>query len=327
MTCRNILFISKGSESPSTRYRALNYFDLLRDAGWNPEHIAAPRGTFDRVCLLNAVREADVVVTVRKTWTTGFRQLLRRAAKRLIFDFDDAVFVDDDGSDSATRLRRFAATVGMCDQVWAGNSYLAEAASQHNGNVTLLPTSINPDPYAVDVEKPVDVIDLVWIGGSATRKYLEAIVPALEKASGSVIVRLKIVADFDLPSTSLKTVPIQWSPSTETTELASSHIGIAPMADDAWTRGKCGLKVLQYLSAGLPVVASNVGVHREMLSDGESGFLVESVDDWIESLSRLSGDNELRQAMGRRGPGIVRRGYSISAVAEQMTASLERMIS
>lgn len=323
MAGRTILFISKGSESPSTRYRALNYFDRLRGADWNPVHIAAPRGVFDRMRVLKAVRSADVVVNLRKTWAAPFRRVLRRAAKRLVFDFDDAVFVDDDGSESPTRMRRFAAMVGSCDQVWAGNSYLAETAAKYNEHVTVLPTSIDPDRYIVDAEKPTGAIDVVWIGGSATRKYLEAVMPALEAFGASVDMRLKIIADFDLRST-LRTLPIRWSPEIETVELASSHIGIAPMNDDAWTRGKCGLKVLQYLAARLPVVVTDTGVHREMIQDGQTGFLVRDDQQWMDALTRLARDSDLRRSLGDQGRTCVVGKYAIESTAKKMIDLLDR---
>ncbi|MEE9212489.1 MAG: glycosyltransferase, partial [Phycisphaeraceae bacterium] len=276
MATRSILFLSKGHDAPSTRYRAVAYFPLLREAGWVPSHMTTHRGGFARLRLLRAAARADVVVVLRKTFTAGFGRLLRRAAKRLIYDFDDAVFVRDSGQPSATRMRRFRQTVRLCDQVWAGNRYLAEACAALNPTVTILPTPVDPVRYDADAQKPPGTFDVVWIGSSSTGKYVAEVLPALERAAMQVAhLRLKLIADFDLPTQNLTTVTVPWTEQTEAAQLAASHVGIAPLPDDPWTRGKCGLKVLHYMAAGLAVIASAVGVHQDIVVNGQTGYLAQ----------------------------------------------------
>ena len=324
MTPRTILFISKGENSASTRYRAFNYFPYLREAGWSPQHITAARSPLSRLNILRQARRADVVVIVRKTLSPLFLRLLRKASRRLVFDFDDAIFVRSNGEPSRRREQGFRRTLAACDAVWAGNRYLAGAAARLNNHVSLLPTSIRPEKYQLEVEKPRDCLDLVWIGSSSTQKYLVQALPALEiLAQRHPQLRLKIIADFDLETRHLVTLPVAWSEETEARELAASHIGIAPMPDNPWTRGKCALKVLQYMAAGLPVVASPAGVNADVVTDAENGYLSVTEDDWVNHLDALIGDETRRREFGARGRQRVLADYSEHGTANRMLADLE----
>lgn len=324
MTQRTVLFISKGENSASTRYRAFNYFPYLREAGWLPQHLTAAQGPLSRLNILRQARRADVVVIVRKTLSPLFLRLLRKASRRLVFDFDDAIFVRSNGEPSRRRQQGFRRTMAVCDAVWAGNRYLAGAAARLNSHVSLLPTSIRPEKYQLEVEKPRNCVDLVWIGSASTRKYLVQALPALEiLAQRHPQLRLKIIADFDLETRHLVTLPLAWNEETEARELAASHIGIAPMPDNPWTRGKCALKVLQYMAAGLPVVASPTGVNLDVVSDGDNGFLATSAEQWIEHLEELIGDPALRKRLGTRGRESVSNDYSEAATADKMLIDLQ----
>ena len=328
MKGRVILFVSEAIDASPTRYRAIAFFDRLRARGWEPRH-ATVVGLWRRVALLHAARDADVIVVLRKLFTPAFCRVLKGRHRRLILDIDDAVFASESGDDAPERLRRFARTAGAVDAVWAGNAHLAAAARRSCPTAVVLPTSIVPEAYVprrASVTSPT--YDLVWIGSSPTRKYLESAVPAIARfaASGVGDVRLKIIADFDLPPESshgLRTVAVAWSAATEAAELAASHVGLAPMPDDPWTRGKCGLKVLQYMAAGLPVVAADCGVHRDLIVHGETGFLVADEAAWLAALERLRADATLRERMGRAGRARAERLYSVAATFDAMSAALD----
>ena len=327
MTTRRVLFISKGEDSASTRYRAFNYFPYLQQAGWQTDHLTAAQGPVQRLRILRRAGRADVVVIVRKTLSPLFLHLLRKTARHLVFDFDDAIFLRSNGEPSTRRLSGFQRTMAACDAVWAGNHYLADAAAESRGRVSVLPTSVEPDRYRVEVDKPHDHLDMVWIGSRSTRKYLLEALPALETlAQHHTHLRLKIIADFDLDTRHLTTVPIAWKQATEATELAASHIGIAPMPDNPWTRGKCALKILQYMAAGLPVVASPAGVNRDVVLDGENGYFAVTTDDWFGRLDELIRDGAKRGLFGRRGRERVIEGYSEAGTAKKMLAELNRLV-
>ncbi|MDY6951158.1 MAG: glycosyltransferase family 4 protein [Thermodesulfobacteriota bacterium] len=323
MSNKSILFISKGAHAASTRYRALAYFDGLRARAWEPVHMAARSDPFSRMELLRRASQMDVVVVLRKTFSLPFFSLLRLCSRYLILDLDDAVFCRSNGSPSRTRQKRFAHVARRCQQIWAGNTYLAEAARDHNPSVTVMPTSLVPEKYAVNTTKPPNVVDLVWIGSSSTRKYLEAALPVLERLAGSFShLRLKIVADFHLPSRHLPIVPIPWSEGIESEALSSAHIGIAPMPDTPWTQGKCGLKVLQYMAASLPVVSSPAGVNGEIVEHGITGFLAQKPEDWEAAIERLIRDPDLRIRMGEVGRKRVVEGYAVDVTGRKMAHAL-----
>jgi len=324
MTARTILFVSKGEDASSTRYRALQFFPLLEAHGWRPIHLTDHRSLASRRRILAAAHNAEVVVVLRRCFTNPFRFVLRKAAKRLFFDFDDAIFLRSSGERSRIKETRFRRMTQICDQIWAGNDYLSRFVGRWNSHVEVIPTALDPRKYEITATKPSSSIDLVWIGSSATRKHLVSQLPALERtATQRADLRLKIIADFDLKSPNITTLPIQWSAATEARELASAHIGIAPLPDNPFTRGKCGLKTLQYMAAGLPVIASPTGVNADIVQPGATGFLARSEDDWMRSVSELAAKPELRYRMGQAGRKHCRAGYSINAVFETMLETLE----
>lgn len=322
-----ILFLSKGSHSASTRYRALDFFSYFQAAGWQAEHRAIGTDLFGMLRALPALRRADVVVLVRRSQGGLPLKLLRWAARRLVFDFDDAIFLNSDGRASGKRMRRFAATVALCDQIWAGNSYLAETAAEHAdpARVFLTPTCLEPGPYAVAEPKPADRVDLVWVGSRSTRRYVEPLLPVLEAAAARVPgLRLKLIADFELHSQRMPVLNLPWSAEREAKALASAHIGIAPMPDNPWTRGKCALKVLQYMAAGLPVVSSPAGVNRDLVEEGQTGFLAEGETAWVDAIARLAESEALRRRLGEEGRKRCGARYSRAAVFADLLARLGR---
>ena len=326
MKDKQILFISKGENSASTRYRAIAYFELLRSNGWELLHITA-HGILPRIKLLGMAKQAEVVVILRKTFSLSFLRLLRLYSKNLVFDLDDAVFCRSDGEPSKSRQMSFEKVTSICEQVWAGNLYLADRARQYNKAVKILPTSLDYRKYLPEVEKNPKHFDLVWIGSRSTRKYLKECLPALESLSKNIPgLHLKIVADFDLPTKRLKTVAVPWSDEVEAEALASAHVGIAPMSDDPWTKGKCGLKVLQYMAAGLPVVSSPAGVNKEIVQHGKTGFLAENAGDWKTAIERLFRDSELRHSMGKAGQKRVIEHFSVDATFRKMSESLNSLV-
>ncbi|NJD35712.1 MAG: glycosyltransferase family 4 protein [Betaproteobacteria bacterium] len=321
---RQILFISKGENSASTRYRALQFFPLLRRAGYAAAHATAAGSPMAYLHALRLAAAADIVVVLRKTFPRPLLWLLRRLSRRLVFDFDDAIFCNTDGSSSNTRMRRFAAMAAACDHLCAGNRFLADNALRFNPEVSLIPTSGDADRYSDNWEKPQDFVDLVWIGSRSTRKYLIEALPALRLATAHVPnLRLKSIADFDLPDAGLPTLAIPWSAETEARELGSAHIGIAPMRDDDWSRGKCALKVLQYMAAGLPVVSSDVGANAGVVTSGQTGYLVGNDQSWVERISMLANDAVLRDRLGAEGRARVRADYSIEPVFSRMIEVFE----
>jgi glycosyltransferase involved in cell wall biosynthesis len=261
-------------------------------------------------------------------------RILRSASRHLVFDFDDAVLFRDSynrrGHESAWRFRRFANTVRLVDTVVAGNDYLADCALRAGAGVErvhVIPTCVDPGRYPIARhESSPSLVDLVWIGSSSTLRGLEesgAIWERLSKVSPDL--RLRIICDRFPESFPLRVVPVPWSEQTEADELAAAEIGISWLPDDLWSRGKCGLKVLQYQAAGLPVVANPVGSHSEMIRTGETGILAATDDEWVDAVASLAVDAGLRRRMGLMARKQVESSYSISAWAETFVTSMTGM--
>src|SRR5262249_15327601 len=266
---------------------------------------------------------ADAVVLQRKLLPKWQLAFLRRRVRRLIFDFDDAIWLRDSysakGFESTRRQRRFAATVRAADLVIAGNSFLADAARRFTDapRVCVIPTCVDPAGYPVALhERRGPGVELVWVGSSSTVRGLEMARPLLAAAGArSPGLVLKLICDRFPEFPNLTIRPCPWSEAGEAAALAAADIGIAWGPDDPWRRGKCGLKVLQYMAAGLPVVANPVGVQAEMVRHGETGFLASTADEWTDAVARLANDPDLRRRMGRAGRERVERDFSVASGA------------
>jgi glycosyltransferase involved in cell wall biosynthesis len=313
-----ILFVSKGENSSATRYRALQYFPQFIEADWLPKHATISGGVLSITKTLLAASQADVVVLLRKTFPSPMFWLLRKLSKKLIFDFDDAIFCNTDGSYSKTRMRRFEATVSYCDYVFAGNEYLANEAKRCNVAVTVIPTSVEVEKYNLTYHKDDSVFELVWIGSQSTRKYIAEIIPSLEIAAQTIPnLQLKIIADFELSSAKLNIINERWSEKTEALALCKADVGLAPMPENNWTKGKCALKVLQYMVAGLPVISSPSGVNAYVVENGISGYLATN-NQWSTLLSQMHKEKEKLASMGEHGRRRAQSEFSISIVFQKM---------
>ncbi len=314
-----ILFLHKGKHAASTRYRALQYFDCLKCAGWTPKECTAAGPVMSYVQALNAARKADVVVVLKKPFRPFFRRLLRLLSQYLVFDYDDAVYVYDNGTDSHGRMKQFSEILFVCDAVWGGNEELLSVAVPYADNRCLIPTTLACEKYVMQGVKPENSVDLVWIGGSSSRPWLESIMPILDKAAMVIPhLRLKIIADFAVQSQHLEVIPIAWSEETEAQELVQAHIGLAPLPDTPFTRGKCGLKSLQYMAAGLPVIASPVSVQTEIVKHGVTGLLAQTEQEWIEAIASLAGSPILRDEMGQAGRLHCQQEYSLQVGCDKI---------
>jgi glycosyltransferase involved in cell wall biosynthesis len=312
------------------RYRLAAFRPFLEKAGYELELRPVPDRVHGWWRLGRDLSSADGVILQRKLLSAWKLYLVRRAARFLLYDFDDAVFLRDSyaskGLQSARRQRRFAATVRAADLVVAGNAFLRDHAARWTDSrgVHVVPTCLDPAHYpTADHVRAGDGVELVWVGSSSTLQGLERARPLLEHIGRCRPgLRLRLVSDRLLKFLHLPVVPCPWSAEGEAAALAAADVGVSWVPDDPWSRGKCGLKVLQYLAAGLPVVANPVGVQAELVRPGETGFLAETPDQWAEAVVRLASDPELRRRMGRAGRRLVEDKFSLAAGAAKWLALL-----
>jgi glycosyltransferase involved in cell wall biosynthesis len=308
------------------RYRLRAFEPALCAAGHTLEYRPHPRGWWQAVGAKTPA--ADICIIQRHLPSAWELRLLGRQYPHLIFDFDDAVWLRDSfsprGLHSPRRARRFRTVVQAVDQVIAGSQFLADYAAQFADTVRVIPTCLEPSQYPTADHRSPAAIDLVWIGSSSTLRGLERIAPMLDAIGAAVRgTRLKLICDRSLPLMTLPVTWRRWSEETERSELSLADIGIAWVPDDDWSRGKCGLKVLQYMAAGLPVVANPVGVHLGLVRHGETGFLAETTAQWIAAVRILAANPGLRARMGRAGRALVEREYSVACGAEAWLGILD----
>ena len=274
---------------------------------------------FRRISNLLAGKRAEIVILQRKLLPAWQLAILRRNAKCLVYDIDDALFRRDSftqkGQQSDSRLSRFRGVVRAANAVLAGNAYLAQFAAAYvdPGRVHVVPTCVEPSWYPLaGHRRSGSWARLVWIGQRSMLPSLGAMDEQLTAVGRRLPnVSLRVICD-SLPQISgLRTELRPWSSATETRELADADIGISWLCDDQWAQGKCGLKILQYMAAGLPVVANSVGIHRKMIVDGESGFLADSPEEWAEAVFRLAENPALRQRMGAAARRSVEIDYNV----------------
>jgi glycosyltransferase involved in cell wall biosynthesis len=251
-------------------------------------------------------------------WIPAF---LERLIGPYVVDYDDAVFHNYDLHSSGivrTLLGRKIQTVmSRAITVVVGNEYLAEYARKAGASdIQFIPTVVDTDRYQVS-RKTSDTLTVGWIGTPWTARYLPAVAPALRAIMSDGNIRVRLIGSGKLEMG----FPIEvrpWSEETEAQEISEIDIGIMPLPDEPFERGKCGYKLLQYMACGRPVVASPVGANSRIVDEGQTGFLAGSVSEWIRCLNLLKNDASLRSRMGEEARKKVESFYSLQVQAPRI---------
>ena len=316
-----LLVIARNPDRASFRQRIAAYLDLLQVKGIHSEVVRLPAGALARQRLFQKATDFDCVFLHKKRLNAFDAFWLRRYGRKIIYDFDDAIMYSDDTPqrDSPTHFKPFRRTVELAHKVIAGNLYLAEHALKFNPNVEVLPTGLDTKAYRIETEpRKDDKIRLVWIGSKSTLGYLSEIQSVFEDVGerfGNVVLRIICDEFFDLQNMPVEKHP--WSLETQAADLVSSDIGLAPLPENRFTRGKCGFKILQYAAAGLPTIASPVGVNAEYIKHGDTGFHALDSRQWIDGITKLIQNPELREEMGRAARVQVER-FDIDVIGEKL---------
>lgn len=284
-----------------------------------------------RVCTL-MLRHSFDVVWIEKEALPWFPAWVERWLLRGVFyilDYDDAIFHNYDQHSSAWIRwflgRRIDRLMAGASFVIAGNAYLAKRAYEAGAaRVEILPTVIDLDRYAVESTLPPagEPLRIVWIGSPGTVHYLTMLREPLAVLSQKFAFKLRVIGGgaIDLPGVDVEFV--QWTEATEMALIQACDIGVMPLLDSPWEQGKCGYKLIQYMACGLPVVASPVGMNKDIVRVGENGFLAGSNSEWVDTLDRLLSDADLRQQMGKAGRKRVEEDYCIQQIAPRLVALL-----
>jgi glycosyltransferase involved in cell wall biosynthesis len=275
-------------------------------------------------------RRFDGVLLHRKTLSWLDARWLGRA-RRLIYDFDDAVMFQARAPEQPHpgRQRRFARTVRLADLVIAGCPILAGHADLAGAWASeVVPTGLDARrfPPKEDYGK-AGAARLAWIGSASTLKQLEPLRPALDAVGRALPgATLRVIADAELYLDGLHVENVPWNLEAEGRLLAECDIGIAPLPDTHYTRGKCGFKVIQYMAAGLPVVTSPVGVNADYVRPEETGLHAATAEEWVAAVRRLAADPALRERMGRAARERVMQEFDFAVLAPEVCDLIERTL-
>ena len=335
--------------SPGQRYRLEQWEPLLRERGveitfasFEDEDLHAllykrgmmrkklrlvTRGLGRRLSLVRRVKDYDVVYILREAALLGppvFERLIAQSGVPVVFDFDDAIFVSyRSPSNGYLSYLKFASkTKTICriaSHVMVGNPYLADYARQVNDRVTVIPTTIDTQRYQVPPPKTVNrPLVICWTGSHSTVQHLDTLRGALKKLASRDQFRLRVIGTpvYDCPPIDVEAM--RWRARTEVDDLAPIDIGVMPLPEDKWSKGKCGAKALQFMGMGIPTVCSPVGVNKEIIQDDQNGFLASTEDEWVDKLSRLLRSAELRRRLGQAGRSTVEQKYSAISQAPRV---------
>ncbi|MBT4612606.1 MAG: glycosyltransferase family 4 protein [Gemmatimonadetes bacterium] len=280
----------------------------------------------------------DILFIQKVILPSPLRWLLRWISAPIVYDFDDAIFTTEIRSGhwlarlkEARNARGLPAMLSLAQLAVVENDYTADFAKAHC-DVLKITGPIDTSPYAKhdstvepEVTETADSpIVLGWIGSGSTVAYLELIGPILQQLAQHYCLRLLVVgATYELPGVDVQCKP--WALDEEATDLATCHIGLMPVPDDPWTRGKGGYKLLQYMAGHLPVVAHPVGINTQIVEDGSNGFLASDSDTWVKCLTQLCEDPVLRRRMGERGRARVESKYSLASQQPRLLNALRAL--
>ncbi|MFC2149575.1 glycosyltransferase family 4 protein [Candidatus Auribacterota bacterium] len=343
-----IVFLTQATEQgASSRYRVYQYIPHLEKAGIECLVLPAiPKSVhkqffyskcvctkiivylyvfLKRLFQIPKICSADIVFIQKPVlpycWPV-IERLIKLCGKKIVFDLDDAIFYRSpkwgraDGE--IIEDPNFKRIMRLSDAVLAGNEYLAYKARQFNSNVHVLPTVIDTDhyKYTSGEARETEKIVIGWIGSPTTLFYIDGLREVFQRLAKEREFVLKIVGAVEYSIPGVDIICEDWYPEKEIEQLRSFDIGIAPLIDDEWSSGKCGLKMLLYMACGVPVVASPYGVNGKMIDNNKTGILVEIKEEWHQKLKNLMDNADVRDKLRHNARAGVESSYSLKRSSE-----------
>ncbi len=343
-----VLFIAahRSERSPSQRFRFEQYIPFLESKGFqcylssiinenDDKVLYEENNLFKKLRLLvhaimirwkdlKIVNESDIVFIQREALMIGstwFERKVKKSKAKFIFDFDDSIWILDTSEvnkkwEWLKNTGKTKKLIAMADLVFAGNNYLANYAFQFNKNVVTVPTTVDTAIFQPDFsKKKEDLVCIGWSGSHTTIKHFKSILPVLKKLKERYLSKINflVIGDVNFSDDELGIKGNPWRKENEVDLLNTIDIGLMPLPNDQWSEGKCGLKGLTYMALEIPTVMSPVGVNKEIIRHRENGFLADTDDQWLETLSELIEKPELRREIGKKGRITVEEKYSVNA--------------
>ena len=344
-----IVMLSSGDRVPSSRFRMLPYVQHFRASGhrctlassipqkyeWFPQIGFRLSQRLKRLIRYlhwyqSRIRSDEIVIIDREVFDspcTKLEEHFRKTTMRLVLDLDDAVFL--------RYPEKFEKLTHLADLIVCGNSFIEEWARERNENTIIIPTCVEMAQYPAKdwSDSEGRIPRLGWIGTSGNLRYFKVAAAGLRRLAQKTDYELHVIVpeieplnEIDLAGVKIKHVP--WRKEIEVDQLRQIDVGIMPLfAEEDWDRYKCGLKLIQYMAAGIPAVAAPVGVNASIIDHGQNGFLAESDDDWAAHLETLATDLALRKSIGSAARETAAAKYSIEANYPRYEAALNRLMS
>ncbi|MDR2962780.1 MAG: glycosyltransferase family 4 protein [Bacteroidales bacterium] len=344
---KKILYIvpHRLNRSPGQRFRCEHFIPILQQEGYETRYayllsawddtyfyrqgayffkfIVFVKSFFSRLYHVCIARNYDIIFIYREAFmigTTFFERLLKHTAVPIIYDFDDSIWLNDtsDGNKNLAWLKKTSKTndiIAMASAVIVGNEFLAQHARQFNSNVFVIPTTIDTSYHRMEEKPERTSICIGWTGSETTVKHfmlLEPVLLKIKKKYGDAV-SFMLISNKLYENKELGVRTTFWKAQDEIAQLSNIDIGIMPLPNDEWSKGKCGFKGLQYMSMEIPCVMSAVGVNTEIITQGVNGFLAHNNDEWKTYLGMLIEHAELRRKIGKAGRKTVEERYSIDS--------------
>jgi len=334
-------------KGPSSRYRFYQFRPYLEAAGIHADVHAlhderylertfagarAPAAylaarTASRLLKLASVKHYHLVFIQKEIFPHApglVEALIERMGVPMVLDLDDAIHLPYRGTRLAGKIPRVIARSAL---VLAGNRYLADYAGRYNPNVVLFPTVVDTLRFTPGEESAARGRPVVgWIGSPATSRYLRAVLPALEEAAGAADFELSVVGDAGVTSERLRVRAREWREEDEPADLRAMDVGIMPLSDDEWAEGKCALKLLQYMAAGVASISSPRGGARDIICDGDNGFFAADARAWRDRVAALVSDAALCRRVGDAGRAWVEANYSLARYGPRLAELLQGVV-
>jgi len=345
-----ILFLTQYSSlGASSRYRIYQYLDYLEHKGIKTE--VSPLLTEDylkniykgkrisrlfilkkfaeRLLIILGARKYDLVVIQKELFPyvpPFFELLLKKINKNIIIDYDDAIFVKYE--DNPFLRKKIPTILRLAKAITVGNQYLANYASKFNDNIKIIPTVIDLKKYYPKKNYSINTKRIIigWIGTPITQKYLYLVEEPLKMLASKYVFVLRVIGCSAISLDRVKIQRREWDIQTEATEISKFDIGIMPLNNDSFSKGKCGLKLIQYMACGVPSVASPVGANKSIIQNGVNGFLANTKEEWVEKIELLINNQNLRETIGKNAINTIIKKYSLQQTAPNLINIFEKTV-
>ena len=305
------------------RFRTVQYYQALEAAGYD---ISDPHWSIkdDWSRYLKFAKKVDIVWVARRMLSFYRLHQLKKMNKNIVFDYDDALYMRSsrhEGQVALSKKLKFNQVIKGVKTVVAGNEFLANAARQHvpDEKVFVLPTVVNSDWYAARSFEPDKEIVIGWLGSHSTLNYLQQMYPALRKFHEIGIPwKMRVISDAFPDWPDLPVEKITWTLDAEKAEVPNLDVGLNPLQDDDWCKGKCAIKAIQYMAGGAALAVSPVGVNNDLLAGGQFGWGPSTKDEWVLALKEAAENRQQTFDYGQAAREWALKNYSMESNVDKL---------